>query len=229
MRLGGLQKFSLIDFPGRLAATIFTQGCLFRCHYCHNPELVLPRCFDKPLAEEDFWAFLKSRQGELDGVVISGGEPTIYKDLPTFIAKIKAMGFAVKLDTAGVRPDMLEGLLNKNELDYIAMDIKAPLQRYWEVVGAEVDTEAIRESIGLIIRSGIDHEFRTTVVPGLLDDGDIVQISQLIRGARRYALQSFRPGKTLNPAYQKIPAAPSQWLKELAKAVDPSVETLVRG
>ena len=130
MKIGGLLKFTLIDFPGRPAAVVFTQGCNFRCRYCHNPELVYPHMFAEPVAEEEIDAFLKRRQGTLEGIVVSGGEPTLHEDLPQFLAKLKGMGYATKLDTNGTRPEVLKQLIQGKLLDFIAMDLKAPLEKY---------------------------------------------------------------------------------------------------
>jgi len=198
MRLGGLQKLSLIDFPNKLSAIVFTQGCPFRCHFCHNASLVLPEKFSQCINEDDFFSFLISRKNKLDGVVISGGEPTIQNDLINFIEKIKKMDFAIKLDTSGICPDVLNELLQKNLLDYVAMDIKAPLENYEKVIGTKVDTKKIQKSINLLLNSKILFEFRTTLVPQFHNLKDIEAMAQMIKDAPLYILQKFIPESTLS-------------------------------
>lgn len=135
MQIGGLQKFSLLDYPGKISAVVFTQGCNFRCPYCHNPELVDPARYQECLPEEEIFSFLETRRGKLEAVTVTGGEPTLQKSLAPFLRRIKDMGFLVKLDTNGSRPDVLEELLRQKLIDYIAMDIKAPLEKYEAVTG----------------------------------------------------------------------------------------------
>jgi pyruvate formate lyase activating enzyme len=151
MIIGGLQKFSLIDYPHKISAIIFTIGCNFRCPFCHNPELVNPKLYPEKIPEKDVFEFLKNRIEKLDAVVITGGEPSLHKDLYQFISKIKSMGFLVKLDTNGTNPHILKRLINDNLLDYIAMDVKSSFDRYDEVVGTKVDLEKIKESIEIIL------------------------------------------------------------------------------
>lgn len=201
MLIGGLQKSSLIDYPEKISAIVFTQGCNLRCGYCHNPELVQAKMFTRPFSEKKFFEFLKIRRGKLDAVTITGGEPTLQSDLPEFIAKIKKLGFLVKLDTNGRDPQMLKALFKKKLLNYIAMDIKAPLNKYEEVCGILAPVREIQQSINLIMKSGIDYEFRTTVVKGQLTPADLLQIGQLIKGARLYILQRFEPSKTNDPSF----------------------------
>lgn len=192
MKIGGLIKFTLIDFPGRPAAVVFTQGCNFRCRYCHNPELVYPHMFAEPVAMEEIYSFLKRRQGTLEGVVVSGGEPTLHEDLPSFMADLKAMGYATKLDTNGTRPDMLKSLLDAKLLDYIAMDIKAPLEKYSAITGVDFNPEVLRQSIDLIRNSGLEYEFRTTYDKEVLTDADISTITQRLEG-KNYRVQECLP------------------------------------
>jgi len=154
MKIGGLQKFSLLDYPGKISAVIFTQGCNFRCAYCHNPELVDPERFQACIPEEEVFAYLKKRRGLLEAVTVTGGEPTIQKGLIPFIRRIKAMGYLVKLDTNGSMPEVLEELIRQKLIDYIAMDIKAPLEKYEDVIGVPVNWEIIRQSIDVIKESG---------------------------------------------------------------------------
>ena len=192
MKFGGLIKFTLIDFPGRPAAVIFTQGCNFRCRYCHNPELVYPHLFTEPAPEEEIWSFLQRRQGTLEGVVVSGGEPTLFDDLPEFMAKIKKLGYKVKLDTNGTRPDMLAELIEKKLVDYIAMDLTAPLDKYNLITGVDFNPEILSRSMELIRNSGLEYEFRTTYDKEVLDDSDIATISGAVDAAH-YKVQECLP------------------------------------
>ncbi|MFA6119135.1 MAG: anaerobic ribonucleoside-triphosphate reductase activating protein [Parachlamydiales bacterium] len=199
MLIGGLQKLSFIDYPKKMAALIFTQGCPFLCQYCHNPNLVLPNKFTQPLQEDEVLNFLKKRKNQLEAVVITGGEPTIQKDLIEFIYKIKNLNFLVKLDTNGTNPEILKELIEKNLIDYIAMDIKAPLEKYKLIIQKEIDTSLISQSIEIIINSKVAHEFRTTLVKGLHEYEDIEKMSKLISNAELYILQKFIPKVSLNP------------------------------
>ena len=224
MFIGGFQKFSLIDYPGKICAIVFTQGCNFRCPYCHNPELVKPELFERPIPEEEILSFLKNRVGKLDAVEITGGEPTLQRDLLEFIKKIKDMGFLMKLDSNGTNPEILEKAIKEKIVDYLAMDVKAPLEKYSKVVGTKVDTKKIRQSIDLIMNSGIDYEFRTTIVRSLLSKEDIIGIGKLIRGARMYFLQKFIPTKTLDPNFLKETTYSSEELESLRKIISGFVE-----
>jgi pyruvate formate lyase activating enzyme len=197
MKIGGLQKFSLIDYPGRISAIVFTQGCNFRCPYCHNPELVDPAQYGPILPEAEVISFLKKRRGKLDAVTLTGGEPTLQPDIDRFLEEIKGMGYLTKVDTNGSNPDVLERLIQGRLVDYLAMDVKGPLQKYGQIAGTEVETRKIRKSIALIANSEIDHEFRTTVVRSQLVHGDLIAIAGLLKKARLYVLQTFVPVKTL--------------------------------
>jgi len=197
MKIGGLQKFSLIDYPGRISAIVFTQGCNFRCPYCHNPELVDPAQYGPILSEEEVISFLEKRRGKLDAVTVTGGEPTLQPDIDRFLEVIKAMGYLTKVDTNGSMPDVLERLIHGRLVDYLAMDVKGPLSKYGQIAGTKVQTQKIQKSIALITNSGIDHEFRTTVVRSQLDNGDLIAIAGLLEKARLYVLQTFVPVKTL--------------------------------
>src|SRR3990172_11807091 len=182
MFIGGLQKTTLIDFPGKIAATIFTQGCSFRCSYCHNGELVIPERFQEPLSEEIVFNFLKKRVGLLQGVCITGGEPTLQRDLRSFIARLKNMGFSVKLDTNGSNPTHLEQVIADGNVDYIAMDIKSKLGDYAAITTSTVAAKMAEKSIALIMNSGFDYEFRTTVAQPLHKPSDFEEIGALIKG-----------------------------------------------
>lgn len=201
MKIGGFQKVSLIDYPGKISAVVFTQGCNFRCPFCHNPELVDPERFANRIPEPEILAFLEKRKGRLDAVVITGGEPTLQSELIPFTIHLKAMGYLIKLDTNGALPDVLENMLGRRLIDYLAMDIKAPLERYGEITKTKTDVERIRRSISLIMGSGVDYEFRTTAVRSLLGLQELEAIGRLIPGAKRFVLQKFVPTKTLDRDY----------------------------
>ena len=220
MNIGGLQKVSLIDFPGRISAIIFTQGCNFRCPYCHNPQLVDPKLYRPCLFSKDILDFLAHRRGKLDAVTITGGEPTLQEDLIPLIQKIRKMGFAVKLDSNGSRPDVLAHLLKDKLLDFIALDIKAPLDKYSQVVKVQMDTGAIAQSVRLVIQSKIPQEFRTTVVKSMLTQKDILAIAKEIAGAKRYALQRFQPAQTLDPEFAGEQLFPEEELLKLKKQLE---------
>ena len=190
MILSGLQKLTLLDFPARLATTVFTRGCNMRCPFCHNASLVVSDKADE-LTEEAFFEFLSSRVGRLGGVCISGGEPTLQPDLYDFIKKIKEMGFDTKLDTNGTNPALLRRLIDDGLLDYVAMDIKSSPERYSAVAGREVDMDKVRECVSILLEGKIDYEFRTTVAKPLFSEGDFVKIGEMIKGAKRYYLQGF--------------------------------------
>lgn len=204
---GGIQKFSLVDYPGRTSAVLFVAGCNMRCGYCHNPELVLPELFAEKLNLSEIYEFLEKRRFQLDGIVITGGEPTLRKDLPNLCKKIKSMGFLLKLDTNGTNPTMLTELIDEHLIDYVAMDVKGPLDRYSEVTNRTINTQDIIKSIQVILSSGIQHEFRTTVVKEQLSSGDFKKIGKMVKGAQLYYLQRFVPAKTLDPTFsQRTPS-----------------------
>jgi len=229
MKIGGFQKFSLIDFPGKLSAIIFTQGCNFRCSYCHNPELVDPEEFSKLIPEKEIFDFLKKRQGKLDAVSITGGEPTLHKDLPDFIRKIKEMGFLVKLDTNGTNPEMLNKIIEKDLVDYLAMDIKAPLAKYSDITGSKINDTDILNSIRLLENSGVDYEFRSTVVKDLLTSDDVLNMGNMLGHAKRYFLQKFVPSKTLDKGLEKLSSFSQETLNLLtSKMQDNFAEFVVR-
>ena len=220
MNIGGLQKVSLIDYPGKISAIIFTQGCNFRCPYCHNPQLVDPKLYKPCLFSKDIMDFLAHRRGKLDAVTITGGEPTLQEDLIPLIQKIRKMGFAVKLDSNGSRPDVLAHLLKDKLLDFIALDIKAPLDKYSQVVKVQMDTGAIAQSVRLVIQSKIPQEFRTTVVKSMLTQKDILAIAKEIAGAKRYVLQRFQPAQTLDPEFARDQLFPEEELLKLKKQLE---------
>jgi pyruvate formate lyase activating enzyme len=189
MRLGGLLKFSLIDYPGRMAAVLFTQGCNFRCPFCHNPELVLPDLLQDPMDLEEVFAFLEKRRGQLQGVVVTGGEPTIHADIIPFLSRLKSMEYLVKLDTNGSNPQVLKGIIEAHLADYFAMDIKSSPENYAKAAGTVVDMEQIRESIEVIKASGMLYEFRTTALKPFITQEDMAGIVRLIGAGQPYHLK----------------------------------------
>ena len=174
-----------------------------RCGYCHNPELVLPERLASSIPIDDIMQFLQSRVGRLDGVVVSGGEPTIHDDLPELIRRIKALGYDVKLDSNGTRPEMIRQLIDDKLINFVAMDIKGPLEKYQTIAARPIDLDAVQETIALLISSGIGHEFRTTIVREPLEPSDFHKVGEMVRGAKRFALQHFRPGSTLAPQFEQ--------------------------
>lgn len=200
MIIKGLQKLTLIDYPDTVACTIFTFGCNLRCPYCHNPELVVDDG-RKNIDVEEIFQFLKDRKNFLDGVCITGGEPTLQNDLPEFMSKIKELGFLIKLDTNGTNPEMIDRLIKGKLVDYIAMDIKAPLERYEEVVLSKVDLENVKKSVEIIKNSGIDYEFRMTVPPQTFEEKDFVLIGEWLKGSKKFYIQQFKGIKTLDKSF----------------------------
>lgn len=203
MLISGLVKSSLIDYPEKIAAVIFTNGCNFRCPYCHNPDVVLGK---GTIDEEEVFEFLKSRKGKLDAVTVSGGEPTLQKDLILFLEKIRELGFLIKLDTNGSRPEIIKEIAAKGLVDYIAMDIKGPLEKYPKITSSSVNPEKIKETAEFLHASKIEFEYRTTVVRGLLQESDFYKIRnefQKFGPPKKYFLQNFRPDVTLEEGFQK--------------------------
>lgn len=192
MRIGGLQKLTLLDYPGKVACTLFLSGCNLRCPYCHNPALVLPEQSNAPgMPESEVFAFLEQRKGKLDGICITGGEPTLQPELPGFLEKLRGLGYAIKLDTNGTNPGMLNRLLHDGILNYVAMDIKNSPSRYAETCGGADVLSKVRESADLLLNSPTDYEFRTTVCKPLHTEKEMEEIGRWLRGAKRYFLQPF--------------------------------------
>ena len=191
MNIQGLQKTTLLDYPGHVAATIFLGGCNFRCPFCHNMNLITESS-NAAYSEEEVFSFLKKRQGILDGVCITGGEPTLCKDLPDFINKVRLLGYKIKLDTNGSNPEMLEKLISDGAVDYVAMDIKSSLSEYSKITFTDnINTELIRNSICILRASSIDYEFRTTMIKQYHSPSVMEEIGQLLNGCSVYYLQSF--------------------------------------
>ncbi len=219
MIVGGLQKFSLIDYPGKTCAVVFTLGCNFRCPYCHNPELVIPDRYAQEIPLSYIFAFLEKRKGMLDAVCVTGGEPTLQNDLVEVLAELKDLGYLIKLDTNGSKPGVLELLIEKKLIDYLAMDIKAPLEKYSEITGKPITPEKLKKSISLVISSGIDHEFRTTAVKSLISKVDLEDIARTIKGADRYFLQGFVSGKICDESFLGEETYSEEELREVASKI----------
>lgn len=215
MKIAGLVKTSLIDYPGKLSAVIFTQGCNFRCGFCHNPDLI-PTNGEEQVSEIELFQFLASREGVLEGVVVTGGEPTIHADLPQFISKIKEFGYSVKLDSNGSNPKALKDLIQAKLIDFVAMDIKGPAESY-DKISHFSDTENINESIKLIMESGLGYEFRTTVLPFFHKISEFEEVGKLINGAKRYAIQGFKPTVTFDKALRDAIPFNNEELEKIAK------------
>lgn len=248
MQISGLQKFSILDYPGNISAIVFTQGCNFRCQFCYNPMLVWPiriaaakqasgtkevgklknnsslKCEENEkshsfVKESDFFQFLESRVNKLDGIVITGGEPTLQADLTEFISKIKKFGFKIKLDTNGTNPKILKKLIDGKLIDYIAMDIKGPEKKYGLITGVKPNFPKIKESIKLIIESSLPYEFRTTLAPGLHTKEDIKKMGNLIKGADKWFLQNLKSDTNLiNNELEGIKAFSRKEMEEFRKA-----------
>ena len=227
MDISGLQKTTLLDFPGNVACTVFLAGCNLRCPFCHNASLVLEHP-QPQMSEEEFFSFLKKRRGILDGVCVTGGEPTLRHDLPEFITKIRELGFKIKLDTNGSNPDMLRHLLDSKLVDYVAMDIKNSPNRYAETCGGIDVLEKVRESAALLMAGTTDYEFRTTCVHPLHDEDAIEEIGRWLTGAKAYYLQNFVDSGDL--VGTGVTGLSSEAMEALRQAVRPHLEnTHLRG
>ena len=227
MEIRGLQKVSLIDYPGSICATLFVGGCNLRCLFCHNRDLVLNPGELLSVEESAIMQFLNDKGPLLDGICITGGEPTLQEDLIPFIIKVKKIGLKVKLDTNGTRPEVIRNLLVRELLDYIAVDIKAPLQKYALIAGDSKDSGNLSETIDLVKNSIIDQEFRTTVVPGLLDEKDILHIAKSLTGCRKYVLQQFRPqNPMIDPTLISVKPFPLEIIEKLADTCRKYIEVV---
>jgi pyruvate formate lyase activating enzyme len=222
MKFSGIQKTSLIDYPEKIATVLFTPGCNLRCPYCYNWRIVVD---PKPpfLNEETALQILDERRKYVDAVVVTGGEPTIHKELPRFLKKLKERGFAVKLDTNGLNPTVLEECLPY--VDYVALDLKTSPEKY-HLLGAK-DTAALLQTIDILKSGKVEYEFRTTVVPKIVEEADITRIGETIKGAKNYALQQFIPGDTLDRAYQTVKPYPPDIISGFAETMKKYVEKVV--
>lgn len=204
MKIAGIQKTSLIDFPEKICTVIFTRGCNFFCGFCHNPELVIPEKYNPIIKECDLINFLKKRSTIIQAVTITGGEPTIHSDLPIFIKKLKKLNFSIKLDTNGTNPEMLNSLINQKQIDYIAMDIKNSLEDYSKTVNKKININNIKKSISIIKKSKISYEFRTTTVSLLHNKKNIEKIGKLLKNTNLFYIQNFRKGKLINNEFNDL-------------------------
>lgn len=220
----GLQKTTLIDYPGHIAATLFVDKCNFRCPYCQNPQLVFEETGEK-ITEKEVLEFLKKRKKYLEGICITGGEPTLHPELNYFARRVKDLGLKVKVDTNGTNPKMLRELIEENLVDYVSMDVKAPLEKYEKAVRVHADTNAIKESIELLKESRVNYEFRLTVVPTITQMEDIEKIGKLVKGAKLFVLQQFENDVPLvDEKFQKIKPYSKKKLEEMKKVMEKFVE-----
>jgi len=224
MQIKGFQKISMVDYPGKICSVIFLPNCNFRCPYCHNPEIVLNDPRIEEISEEKVIDYMEEKRKWIDSICITGGEPTLHKGLPKFLEKIKKEKFLVKLDTNGTNPKMIKELLNKGLVDFVSMDIKSNPENYEKVAKAKIDLEKIKESIKIIKKSNIDYEFRTTILPELHTREDIKKIGEWLKRSKKFALQNFRPGKCLNPAYNKKSGFKKEDLKDFKLMLEPYFE-----
>ena len=229
MQINGFQKLTLLDYPGKVACTLFTAGCNFRCPFCHNASLVLSPDMSNGIPVEEILAYLSKRTGILEGVCITGGEPLLQRDLPELLQRIKALGYAIKLDTNGFFPDKLKELVQKELVDYVAIDIKNAKDKYAQTVGlSNFDVSKIEESVAFLLSNQVDYEFRTTIVKELHDVVDIQHIGELIKGAPRYYLQNFVDSGELIP--EGLNPVEMAVLKEMQKAAQMNIpNTMLRG
>lgn len=227
--LRGLLPASMLDWPGKLCSVLFLGGCNFRCPYCHNPELLAPAAPGELLDWEDIGDYLRGRKGWIDGVSVTGGEPTLHEDLPELLRRVRGLGMLVKLDTNGSRPRVLKRVIAEGLVDCVAMDVKTSLERYRLVAGGRVDAADIEESIEAVISSGLEHEFRCTVVPGLVELDDLKGLARRLRGAEVLVLNQFDSRITLDPDYRGRPGYPDELLARWAEELSRDVNTRVRG
>lgn len=226
MKISGLQKLTLLDFPGHTACTVFTPGCNFRCPFCHNASLVAGAAEQPEIGEDEFFAFLKKRKGLLDGVAVTGGEPTLQSGLGDFLKKIKDLGFAVKLDTNGYKPDVLRDVVEKGLVDFVAMDVKASPENYAAAAGLPaVNLSAVKESVEFLKSDAVPHEFRTTYVKGLHTVKDAQDIGVWLRGETQYFLQNFKDsGDILCQGYDSFTDAEMAVFLDAARVCVPSAQ-----
>ena len=224
MLIAGFEKNTLLDYPGKVASIIFTYGCNLRCPYCHNPELVTQPCKKENIFSEEYiLEYLKSREGLIDALVITGGEPTLQKDLIPFIRRVKDLGLLVKLDSNGVLEEVIKEIMSLNIVDYWAMDIKYPSE-YFEEYG--IDSKAVKNSIEMIMNSGREYEFRTTYVKGIHDIKDAKSIGEMIKGATNYYIQNFRKGKTIDSKLNQSNSFTQKELEEIKSVISPYVKSV---
>lgn len=228
MLISGFEKLTLLDYPGKLSAIVFTYGCNMLCPYCHNPELVIAKLDSKRLIkEEDVISYLLRRKGKIDALTITGGEPTLHKDLPSFVKRVKELGYLVKLDTNGSNPSFIRSMIDSKLVDYWALDIKYAEELYEQGYNGGQIIRGISESIELIKNYGADYEFRTTFVKGMHNADVVDEIGKMIKGAKIYYLQNFRPGKTIDPNMDSSFSFASNELQQFADQMKKYVEKVV--
>ncbi len=228
MEFKGFIKTSVIEYPGKIVSLVFVGGCNFRCPFCQNPDLVLDSRSLPSTGEKEVIDHLLSKRKWLDGLVITGGEPMLEKDLPNFLSKIKKEGFLVEIETNGTNPGMLRDLVKRSLVDYLALDIKAPFEweKYRKVAGIVDDNlfGKVKESVKILLSSNIDYELRTTVVPGLVDQEDLISIARSFESVKKYVLQQFVPKITLDKQYEKIKPYSKDKLEEMKEKIADYVE-----
>jgi len=216
MKIGGIQKTSLLDYPDSISAIIWTVGCNFRCPFCYNKDIVFGNV--QLIPEKEIFSFLEKRKGMLEGLVITGGEPLLQKDITNFCEKVKKLSYLIKIDTNGTFPEKLRELIDKKLIDYVAMDVKAPKKKYDKLANAKVNTKKIEESIKILKDSKIDYEFRTTFIPELLTKNDIIEIAEWLKGSKRFYLQQFKQNTELvSVRFQDVTPYPKE---ELIKTIE---------
>jgi pyruvate formate lyase activating enzyme len=220
LHISGVQKFTILDYPGKRACIAFLPGCNFRCGFCHNPEFVIPEKIqdikDTFINKDTFVSFLKTRQGLLDGVVISGGEPTVYSELPEFARTLKEYGFKVKLDTNGGNPGMVKSLIQKQLVDYVALDLKTSAASY-EAITRFLAVEKIQETLRILLSHEIEYEVRTTCIKGVHTPDVFKELSSMTQGVQKYALQNFRPAYVLDQTFTQYTGFTERELSEIAQ------------
>ena len=216
MNIRGLYKTSLVDFPGKISSVVFTGGCNLRCGYCHNPDMVLDCANLEKIEEEDFFRFLSGRKNLIDGVTVTGGEPSLHVDLPDFLKRIKDSGFLVKLDTNGFSPGVIENVVTLGLADYIALDVKSSPGKYAAVTGTNLPFAGVLSTINILKNSGIDFELRTTCIPGLVTIEDIVEIGGVTGRVKKYSLQQFvNTGNLIDPSFRELSPYPVPYLEAM--------------
>ncbi|UCD45726.1 MAG: anaerobic ribonucleoside-triphosphate reductase activating protein [Candidatus Bathyarchaeota archaeon] len=216
-----LQRLSLVDYPGNLSAKAVVPGCNFRCPYCVKSALIDGYQANPLVPESEVLSHLYRVRGYLTGLCLGGGEPTLHNGLLAFLYKVKSLGYRVKLDTNGTRPRRIRKLMEERVIDYVAMDVKAPLERYSEVVASKVDVESVEQSIKLLRRGSVDYEFRTTVVPGLVDGRDLEEIARVLIGSKRFVIQQHRLGRTLDPEFGDVKPFGMDEIRSFREKVSP--------
>ena len=219
MQIFGFEKLSLVDFDGKVGATVFTGACNFRCGFCHNSPLVLDVNSIEPIPVATIFDYLKKRKGIIDGVCVSGGEPTLQKDLPEFCAKLKELELAVKVDTNGTNPDMIQLLVKENLADYFAMDIKNDKENYSKIIGIDnYDTHNVEKSVEFLMNSNVDYEFRTTIISEYHTKENVINIGKWIKGAKKYFLQQYKDSDScILGGYTPVPEKTAKEFVELLK------------